>query len=387
MRLKLYIFFLFVGAVQILRAQQPAPVVQNIVCITNLSQLKIEATFNRPVSNTEKFAVEIQDGDRSVFSQNVAPVQVNGNKAVFKIDDLKVIPWQPVHPKLYGLRFSSASNSIEKKIGFRIFESKNGNMYLNGKPIFLRGIAINPPDRGIPDSIEKSKKFATDYVRFMKSIHVNIIRIPNDETWYNVCDELGMMVFGGNYGGSVDGQKPPTDYDKAVQWYQDEAYNMIASHPSLMIYAMTNEVSYEGKRGEAWEKFLTYAHDKLKQWDDTRLYIGNAGYGYGKSGDICDLHRYWGWYYNSPFNYINIRDNKKIIPFNKKVQPITFTECVGNYTGPDGKYNLTPEHKNPGAQLNWTGHADWKEQSRLADEHQSFTIQQATDRKASPYCV
>jgi hypothetical protein len=188
-----------------------------------------------------------------------------------------------------------------------------------------------------------------------------------------------MMVFGGNYGSTVDSEKPPKDYDKAVEWYKNESFAGIASHPSLMVYAMTNEVPFEGNIALAWEKFLSYAHKKLRDWDSTRTYIANAGYGYGKSGDICDLHRYWGWYYCSPFNFLNIRNNEAIIPFKKGVQPITFTECVGNYTGPDGKYNLTPDHKNPGSQLNWTGHADWNDQARLADEHQSFTFKQATE--------
>lgn len=374
-----FVFLSLLLAAQALWAQQPA-VVKKLVCLTTLTQLKIEATFNKPVSKSATFNIQLKDGDKNVLNTSLAPSLISGNKVVFQVSNLKVIPWQPVHPKLYRFIFSADGNSdIEKNIGFRIFESKNGNVYLNGNPIFLRGIAINPPDRGIPGAVEKNRKFAMDYVIFMKSIHVNIIRIPDDETWYEVCDELGMMVFGGNYGSTVDGEKPPHDYDKAVEWYKNVAYADIASHPSLMIYAMTNEVPYDGKRGQEWEKFLSYAHAKLKDWDNTRLYIANAGYGYGKSGDICDLHRYWGWYYNSPFNFINIRDNEKIIPFKKKLQPITFTECVGNYTGPNGAYNLTPDHKNPGSQLNWTGHADWSIQPKLADEHQSFTFKQATE--------
>ncbi len=362
------------------RAQAVENTIKKVICFTTLSQLTVEVSFAEAIAKTEKFKIQLKDGDNYVLNGYYSPLEINDNKAVFRIGNLKVIPWQPSNPQLYHFIFSSeGSLPVEKKIGFRIFESRNGHIYLNGKPLFLRGIAINPPGRGIPATVEKSRAFAMDYVRYLKSIHVNIIRIPNNETWYEVCDELGMMVFGGNYGSAVDGEKPPTDYDKAVRWYKEVAYADIASHPSLMIYAMTNEVAYSGPKGEEWNRFLTHAHTALQKWDNTRLYIGNAGYGYGKSGDICDLHRYWGWYYNSPFNFINIRDNEKIIPFKKKVQPITFTECVGNYTGPSGAYNLTPDHKNPGSQLNWTGHADWNDQPRLADEHQAFTLKTATE--------
>lgn len=380
MKIKPYILFLLLLITNLTNAQNKDITIEKIVCITTLNDLKIEATFNRPVSTDHKFNVQIKDIDKVIWTDYITPSEIQGNKGIFVIRNLKVTPWEPINPKLYKVALYHNQNIIaEKRIGFRIFHTQNGNIYLNGKPIFLRGIAINPPDRGIPDSVEKSRTFAWDYVRYMKSIHVNIIRIPNNETWYDVCDELGMMVFGGNYSGSVDGQVPPIDYDKAVKWYKEVAYVDIASHPSLMIYAMTNEVAYSSKRGEQWDKFLSYAHKELLKWDSTRLYIANAGYGYGRTGEICDLHRYWGWYYNSPFNFINIRDNKKIIPFDKKVQPITFTECVGNYTGPSGAYNLTPNHKNPGSQLNWTGHAPWSEQPRLADEHQSFTLKTATE--------
>ena len=381
--LRSLMFLMYLSLHLVAQAQSNTALVNQLICFTKLDELKIEATLSSAMPQATSFYVSLTDDKtgEEVFSKTLQPLQYNGGKAVFKINNLKLKSWSPANPQLYRLYFFINGNKeAAKKIGFRTVESKNGNVYLNGNPVFLRGIAINPPDRGIPDSVEKSRRFATEYVSFMKSINVNIIRIPNDDTWYDVCDELGMMVFGGNYGGSVDGQRnAPTDYDKAVKWYKDVAFATIASHPSLMIYAMTNEVAYEGKRGEAWNTFLSYAHGKLTQWDDTRLYIGNAGYGYGKAGDICDLHRYWGWYYNTPFNFINIRDNKKIIPFDKKMQPVTFTECVGNYTGPTGAYNLTPNHKNPGSQLNWAGHADWKEQPRLADEHQSFTLQMATE--------
>lgn len=360
---------------------------KRIIAFTTQNSVKIETSFEKLPSSDTRYHVKISDASgETIFDHEVTASSVlkEENKIIFLITNLNAREWTPVHPNLYHLLFTAANtkNNIQRiqRIGFRLFESKNGNLYLNSHPIFLRGIAINPPGRGIPHDVETSRKFAHDYVSFMKSIHVNIIRIPDDSTWYNVCDELGMLVFGGNYSGTVNGEKPPEDYDKAVSWYENEKFAPIASHPSLMIYAMTNEVAYSGSKAEPWRKFLSYAHNQLLKWDNTRVYIGNAGYGYGQSGDICDLHRYWGWYYSSPFTFLHARYNEDIIPFKKeKEQPVTFTECVGNYTGPDGKYNLTPHHKNPGSQLNWTGHAEWNLQRQLANEHQSFTFKQATE--------
>ena len=304
-------------------------------------------------TNLSSPTVEMQiksASDQRILWEGKPEVNLNNGKLTIIKQNLSPLIWSPTQPQLYNLTIvvSNKGNMLQKstlRIGFRDFESRNGQIFLNGHPLFLRGIAINPPGRGIPDEVETSRKFAEEYVRFMKSIHVNIIRIPEDQTWYDVCDELGMLVFGGNYSAMVDGQSPPRDYDNAVKWYCDVKFGPIMHHPSLVIYALTNEVPFNGEIAGKWVQFLDYAFAKLKVWDPSRLYIGNAGYGLGKSGDICDIHRYWGWYYASPFTFLNIRDYDQIT-FSGKVQPLTFTECVGNYTGPDGRYYLTPDHKN-----------------------------------------
>ena len=78
-------------------------------------------------------------------------------------------------------------------------------------------------------------------------------------------------------------------------------------HPSIVIYVLSNELPYEGKRGAEWHEFLTKAHAVLKK-EFPVPFIGNAGYGQGREGDINDVHRYWGWYYNSLLTYFNLRD-------------------------------------------------------------------------------
>ena len=251
-----------------------------ITVFTTLHSARIDAAFDTLPSANAVFRVLLMD-DRTgklIVDRKITGT-ATGHTLQFHLDGLDVDAWTPLNPHLYRIALSltqpgQATQQQEKRIGFRLFESRNGRLYLNGHPIFLRGIAINPPDRGIPDSVEKSRCFAEQYVDFMKSIHVNIIRIPSNETWYDVCDEKGMMVFGGNYSGTVDGQKPPKDYEKAIRWYEDKTFAMIASQPSLMVYAMTNETPFAGKTVAEWEKFLSFAATRLRLWDITRVLPG-----------------------------------------------------------------------------------------------------------------
>lgn len=387
MKLRLFSLLLIVYFLES-SSQASAKNFTNPIVLTTPSTLTIELNEgNRPGSQYLLSLRQVQDGSL-FFSRDITALRKTtaDKKTTFLIQQLRPIPWSPTRPTLYELELTiktgGKQNVLKKKIGFRDFQTKNGKFYLNGVPIFLKGNAINPPGRGIPDSVNKSIFFAREYLSFLKSIHINIVRFPGNapDFWYDLCDELGMMVFGGNYSGSSMGEKPPSDYDKALQWYKNEKFGPIAHHPSLMIYTINNETAYAGKKGDAWHTFQDYIYKNLMQWDASRAYISNAGYGFGKTGNVCDLHRYWGWYYNSPYTFLNIRDQKEIIPFVKpKDQPITFTECVGNYIGPDGRYNLTPDNKAPQSQLNWTGHANADLQRELAKEHQALTYKMAIE--------
>jgi hypothetical protein len=288
--------------------------------------------------------------------------------------------WSPVSPHLYYLHVKVGDAEKTVRFGFRDFTMKDGQFYLNGQQIFLRGNAINPPGRGIPEEIEESREFAQDYIRFLKSININIIRIPNNQTWADVCDEEGMMLYGGRYGrpttATSDG--PPEDFEKAIFAYKNSDLGPLVRHPAMMIYTLSNEMPYEGQSGEKYRTFLSKAYQALKEWDPNRLYIGNAGYGLGKSADVYDVHRYWGWYYNSFLTYLNMRD-EEMWQNEGRDQPVTFTECVGNYTGVDGRYNLCSRTKQPGSQKCWTGHIPDSMQSEAALIYQSFTLKNATE--------
>ena len=344
----------------------------------------------------EMFRATITDaGDSSaLWSGNLGTLTVDGRgNGVLKtrVSGLKPKRWSPQSPALYHLIISAGTGSDRyeqrTRFGFRTMSTRDGRLLLNGRPVYLRGNAINPPERNIPDSLEENRRFVEPYVRYLKSVGVNIIRLTrHSQVWFDVADELGMMLFQGNYGTPQGGRPtaaPARPFRESLDWYKRDVIGPLVNHPSAAIYVLTNEqadeeIPYLKDGAKGINAFLTMAYDSLRAWDDTRLYIANAGYGFGRAGDICDLHRYWGWYYNSFLSFYTMRD-PKVCWRSNKVQPMTMTELVGNYTGVDGRYNLVPNTKQPDSQLNWTGHAPTSEQSPRALAYQAWMAKQAIE--------
>ncbi|HOC56746.1 MAG TPA: glycoside hydrolase family 2 TIM barrel-domain containing protein [Verrucomicrobiota bacterium] len=319
----------------------------------------------------------------------IAPDAAQGASFAKTISDLKPVLWCPESPVLYNIEVSAAKGDNEVasgtvRIGFRSFEIRDGQFHLNGRPVFLRGIAINPPDRTIPPEVGESRAFAEAYVRYLKSRNVNIFRLTGDESqvWFDVCDELGMMMYAGRYGappGTDSGKRVvPRDTDRCIAGYR-RLFERCASHPCIVLYVLANELPVSGSRGKAFSELLTRALAELKAWDPTRPYIGNAGYGEGREGDVCDVHRYWGWYYNSFLTYYNLRDKLYPQPLfgdPAKNQPLTFTECVGSFTGWKGEFNII-RIKQLAPQLGWIGHTAHPREDAL--DYQAFMVKQAAE--------
>lgn len=159
--------------------------VHQITPITTDKDIKIEIALSAEANERIPFTATISHTqNKELLCEQIKEFSFThkvDTTIVWKIEELSPRLWSPITPELYNLELHTGTDTFHKRIGFRKFETRDGVFYLNDKPIYLRGNAINPPQRGIPEHLEKSKDFARDYVRFMKSIHINIIRIPDDQ--------------------------------------------------------------------------------------------------------------------------------------------------------------------------------------------------------------
>lgn len=327
-----------------------------------------------------------------VFTGVLGTATAEGADAVVRgrLTNLAVRPWSPAAPVRYTVtvEMTSSGGTVRDsaRIGFRTVRAEGGRILLNGRPLFLRGNAINPPGRNLPDSLNANPGFAREYLRTLKRAGVNIIRLGSiSEVWMDAADDVGMLLFQGHYGVPKGGTatRAPTDMAASLAWYRNDVLAQQVNHPSVIIYALSNEtadaeVHYQSDGAAGMGRFLQTVYDSVHAWDPTRLVIANAGYGFGRTGEICDMHRYWGWYYNSFLSFYTLRD-PAVCWRGRTGQPITMSENTGNYTGADGRFNLVSDTKQPDSQLNWTGHAPDSEQRARALTYQAWLAGQAIE--------
>jgi beta-galactosidase len=287
-----------------------------------------------------------------------------------KITGLKPKLWSTEDPHLYQIALEvreagsdEASIRCISRLGFRDFENRDGRFYLNGKAIFLRGNSILPDVswgdvRGLNPDVANDPEQIRQYIAKMQEFNVNLIRV-HSPLWLSICDEMGMMVYTGRYGvpqwGGAKRHEPPTFEEGAVTYYKQYFSEAYMNHPSVVIWVLTNEMpSAMSELGNEYIIFLRQVFDRLRDWDPTRSYIDNAGFGLGQAGDIYDLHVYVGWYNGIVQSVYKFRDDLRgpaglLAP----KQPTTFTETIGAYTDTLGR--MPGLGKMVSASLMWAG--------------------------------
>ncbi|MEQ8927119.1 MAG: hypothetical protein RLO81_14965, partial [Fulvivirga sp.] len=115
-----------------------------------------------PKTFIENYKVQLSTGN----SKNVEGwVKINGMESgnvMVEIEELKMkksfavkdgkaqisfninpVFWTPSNPRLYEVKISTNDDSITDRIGFRTVEVRGSQVLLNGKPIYLKGIALH----------------------------------------------------------------------------------------------------------------------------------------------------------------------------------------------------------------------------------------------------
>ena len=274
----------------------------------NISSFHVSTVFDKEYKDaTLNVSVKIAnesaaDSDaKLVFSlknADNAPVRFNGEKestGQVKKDEVRKtkisfdVPepekWDPEHPNLYYLHCTLFVNGKEKetvvrRFGFRQIEVRGNRVFVNNKPIKLRGVCRHEVDPLRGRSLTGNIWY--DDVKLFKEANVNYIRTshyPPNEKLLEACDELGMFVeeeapFCWAHTGPVN----DSNYFEAILQPTIEMVERDMSHPSILMWSLGNE-------SHNFNELFKKSADIVKAIDPSRprvfsFWAENADHGY-----------------------------------------------------------------------------------------------------------
>ena len=159
--------------------------------------------------------------------------------------------WSAEKPTLYTVVLSlkdAAGNVVEArsaKIGFREIETKNGQLYVNGKSIKLYGVNRHDHDHKRGKSV--TREDMENDVLLMKRFNFNAVRTshyPNDPYFYDMCDKYGIYVLDE---ANIETHGLMGYLTNQSEWhmaFQDRVVRMVErdkNHPSIIGWSLGNE--------------------------------------------------------------------------------------------------------------------------------------------------
>jgi beta-galactosidase len=201
-----------------------------------------------------------------------------GNQQELKVTFIKTIKnplkWTAETPNLYQLALTLEGNKLSEvigsKIGFREIEILNGQLCINGKAIYLKGVNRHEHDEETGHVI--SEQIMLKDIELLKQYNLNAVRTshyPNDPRWYELCDEYGIYLVDEanieSHGIGYDPKKTLADKSEWLNAHMDRTIRMVErdkNHPSIIIWSLGNEA------GNGSNFHATY--DWIKKRDNTR---------------------------------------------------------------------------------------------------------------------
>lgn len=231
------------------------------VVLENLSTETREVILEVTLANRKiKKSVKLKEKKREI-------VRVN-------ITGLEVTSWSLEQPNLYFLTGElyqenvAIDDSIDR-VGFRRISIKKSQIYLNERPLFIRGINRHE-DHGIDGAALSLAEMEND-LRMIQDLGLNAVRTahyPNDERFLDLCDEKGVLVWEEGHAriASLEAITDPLFIEQSLTVI-DEMLENHQNHPSIGIWGCLNEAASDQiKAAPVYQKHL----DKLKK-DKTRL--------------------------------------------------------------------------------------------------------------------
>ena len=232
--------------------------------------LKIKLSGNA----TAKVSAKLTDGEKIIASSDVAFKNEAEKSVSIPVAAPKL--WSAEEPNLYKLTITLTDNSgklievIPQQVGFRDVKIVDGLFLVNGQPVLIKGANRHETDPVTGQTISKESMLRD--VKLMKQFNINAVRTchyPNDEYWYQLCDQYGIYVVdeanneshGIGYDISVTLANRPSWKEAHLKRVQ-RMYERDKNHASVVTWSLGNEA------GNGYNFYVCYLW--LKEVDPSR---------------------------------------------------------------------------------------------------------------------
>ena len=224
-------------------------------------------------------------------ANNISELKLSGNIS-------NPLKWTAETPELYTMLITlkEGNNVIEStshKIGFRKIEITDGQLFVNGKKVYFKGVNLH--EFNTNDGNVVTREVMMRNLQLMKELNINAVRTshyPQPTLWYKLCDEYGIYLVdeanleshGLGYG--------PNNVSNFPEWkaqHMDRIIRLIErdkNHASVIFWSLGNEAS----NGKAFFDMYDWA----KARDKSRPVQYEQAYQRDRNTDIiCHMYPSW----------------------------------------------------------------------------------------------
>ena len=233
--------------------------------------LKVVAKLGGDIRQAHGCRIEMQlfDGEGNpVFDHYIAQAFEHSDSRADQVVMQQKIAypkkWSHEMPNLYTLVVRLCDQSGEPiqyyshRVGFRKVEIRDREFLINGRAVYIRGVNRHEHEERRGKAVTFDSML-TD-IRLMKQHNINAVRTshyPNDERWYDLCDEYGLYVWDE---ANIETHSLYNRLCHLPEWrtaFLERGARMVErdkNHPSIVVWSLGNESGYGAN------------HDMLAGW-------------------------------------------------------------------------------------------------------------------------
>lgn len=238
----------------------------------------------------------------------------SAGRAALSLDATRLTRWSTARPALYDVEVATAAETVRDRIGFRTLGVRGTEILLNGRPIFLRGIAMHEeaPYQARRAHGRADARVSLGWVRDLGGNFVRLAHYPHDEATLRAADALGLLVWAEiPVYWTIQWENPAT-----LASAERQLGEMIArdrNRASVALWSVANETPRDPNPAAGPRlTFLKALADRARLLDSTRLVTAALEHRYadphtiaiddplGQYLDVVGNNEYLGWYDGPP---------------------------------------------------------------------------------------